>query len=219
MFHLHVGRRQRLLEPVMNRNRDAEHGFTLIELMVVVGLIAVILMLVAPSFRDMILMQRLRGINAQVVADVAYARSEAISRGSFVQVRFQSSTGSSGMSCYIIYSRLDRNNTPQCDCTAPAGARCSNAGTVEVRTAQMPIAQSVLVSPPAIPAGSRTFYTIDPRTGGLLLPMVDSPGIPPDEFPIEVFIDAGRKFVNSVGLSGRVKVCAPIGSVVGGEAC
>ena len=203
----------------MKRNRDAEHGFTLIELMVVVALIAIILMLVAPSFRDMILMQRLRGINAQVVADVAYARSEAISRGSFVQVRFQSTTGSGGMSCYIIYSRLDRNNTPQCDCTAPAGARCSNAGTVEVRTAQMPIAESVLVSPPAVPAGSRSFYTIDPRTGGLLLPAVDSSAIPPDEFPIEVFIDDGRKFVNSVGLSGRVKVCAPIGSVVGGEAC
>ena len=204
---------------MMKRARSSAHGFTLIELMVVVALIAIILTLVAPSFRDMILMQRLRGINAQVVADVAYARSEAISRGTFVQVRFQSTTGSNGMSCYIIYSRLDSNDFPQCDCTAAPGARCTNASTVEVRTAQMPTSQSVLVTPPAIPVNSRDFYTIDPRTGGLLLTAVDSPGIPPDEFPIEVFIDANRKFVDAVGLSGRVKVCAPTGSTVGGEAC
>ncbi len=203
----------------MKRSRDAQPGFTLIELMVVVALVAIILALVAPSFRDMILMQRLRGINAQVVADVAYARSEAISRGTFVQVRFQSTTGSGGMSCYIIYSRLDSTSANQCDCTAPAGSRCTNAGTVEVRSAQMPVSESVLVTPPAVPANSRSFYTIDPRTGGLLLSAVDSPGLPIDEFPIEVFIDPRRKFVDSVGLSGRVKVCAPSGSTVGGEAC
>jgi len=203
----------------MRRTRSTRHGFTLIELMVVVALIAVILVLVAPSFRDMILMQRLRGINAQVVADVAYARSEAISRGTFVQVRFQSTTGSNGMTCYIIYSRLDSNDLPQCDCTAAAGARCTNASTVEVRTAQMPISESVLVTPPAVPVGSRNFYTVDPRTGGLLLTAGDLPGVPADEFPIEVFIDANRKFVDAVGLSGRIKVCAPAGSTVGGVAC
>ena len=214
-----MGPHQRLLEPMMKRARSTGHGFTLIELMVVVALIGIILTLVAPSFRDMILMQRLRGINAQVVSDVAYARSEAISRGTFVQVRFQSTTGSNGMSCYIIYSRLDSNEFPQCDCTAAAGARCTNAGTVEVRTAQMPISQSVLVTPPAIPANSQTFYTIDPRTGGLLLAPTDFLYIPTDEFPIEVFIDANRKFVDSVGRSGRVKVCTPAGSTVGGESC
>ena len=202
----------------MKRARSFGHGFTLVELMVVVALIAIILTLVAPSFRDMILMQRLRGINAQVVADVAYARSEAISRGTYIQVRFQSTTGSSGMSCYIIYSRLNSSDTPQCDCTAAAGSRCP-AGTVEVRTAQMPVSESVLVTPPAVPAASLTFYTIDPRTGGLLLTAGDLPGVPEDEFPIEVFIDASRKFVDSVGLSGRVKVCAPTGSRVGGESC
>lgn len=200
----------------MKAKRVFGSGFTLIELMVVVALIGIILVLVAPSFRDMILMQRLRGINAQVVADVAYARSEAISRGTFVQVRFQATTGSGGMSCYIIYSRLNNGDLPQCDCTLAAGSRCADPATVEVRTAQMPIAESVFV---AQPTGGRDFYTIDPRTGGLILTAVDVPGIPPDEFPIEVFIDTGRKFVDVVGLSGRVKVCAPSGSMVGAAAC
>ena len=173
---------------MMNRRSSRKAlaaAFTLIELMVVVALIAVILVLAAPSFRDMILMQRLRGINAQVVADVAYARSEAISRGTFVQVRFKTSTSSTPpMTCYIIYSRLDSLDTPECDCTLAAGSRCSDASTVEVRTAQMPISDSVRVAPPT---PGRSFYTIDPRTGGMILPPVDLPGFPPDTFPVEVY--------------------------------
>lgn len=201
----------------MKRPRGPGLGFTLIELMVVVALIAIILVLVAPSFRDMILMQRLRGINAQLVADIAYARSEAISRGTFVQVRFQSTSGASGMSCYVIYSRVNSNDFPQCNCTAATAAlRCTDAATVEVRMAQMPNSDSVFVSPPT---GGRDFYTIDPRTGGLLLSAGDDVGLPADEFPVSAFIDTSRKFVDTIGLSGRVKVCAPSGSTVGGEAC
>ena len=197
----------------MSHSRTRRAGFTLIELMIVVAVVAVILVLAAPSFRDMILMQRLRGINAQVMAVLAFARSEAISRGTFLQVRFES-TGD--MTCYILYSRTDNTDADQCSCTQPAGSRCTAASTVEVRTAQFPVSDSVFVQPPAV---GRVFYTIDPRTGGLMLPPVDVVGIPPDEFPVEVFIDARRKFRDGVGLSGRVRVCTPADSTVGGEAC
>ena len=203
---------------MMNRRSSRKAlaaAFTLIELMIVVAVIAVILVLAAPSFRDMILMQRLRGINAQVVADVAYARTEAISRGTFVQVRFQSTTGSTGMSCYIIYSRINSLDTQKCDCTAAAGSRCGN-NAVEVRTAQMPISDSVIVAPQT---AGLDFYTIDPRTGGLLLPMDDEEVNPTGPFPIRVYIDTSREFVDVVGPSGRVKVCAPTLSTVGAEPC
>ena len=216
-MHFHVGRLRRLLEAMMRRSRARSAAFTLIELMVVVALIAVILVLAAPSFRDMILMQRLRGINAQVVADLAYARSEAISRDTFVQVRFQTSTTSTPpMTCYIIFSRLNRNDTPQCDCTAAVGSRCADPSTVEVRTAQMPTSDSVIVAPQT---AGLDFYTIDPRTGGLVLPAVDDPNIPVDRFPIRAYIDPSREFVDVVGLSGRIKVCAPTLSTVGAGPC
>lgn len=205
---------------MMSRSRAHSAAFTLIELMIVVALIAIILVLAAPSFRDMILMQRLRGINAQVVADLAYARSEAISRGTFVQVRFQTSTSSTPpMTCYIIYSRLDSGNSSQCDCTAAAGLRCGNPpnpSTVEVRTAQMPISDSVIVAPRT---AGLNFYTIDPRTGGLLLPVGDTVPDPADPFPIRVYIDSSREFVDVVGPSGRIKVCAPALSTVGAGPC
>ena len=200
----------------MRHSPMRERGLTLIELMVVVAVAAVILLLAAPSFRDLILMQRLRAVNAQLVADVAFARSEAISRGSFVQVRFQSTGGASGMSCYIIYSRVDRHISPLCDCTAAAGSRCTDASTGEIRTVQLPNSESITVS---TLSGANSQFTLDPRTGGIVLPPSDLGNVPIDVFVIESFIDGSRKFRDIVGQSGRVSVCAPSGSRVGGSPC
>ena len=98
-------------------------GFTLIEVMIVIALVAVVVSLAGPSFRDYILMQRLRSVQSQLVTDLNYARSEAVSRGVPVQMRMQTSTD---QTCYIIYSRPsnDLDITSPCDCTAAAGSRC-----------------------------------------------------------------------------------------------
>ena len=84
----------------MRKHRRASPGFTLIELMVVVAIAGVLLLLVAPSFQDMIVMQRLRGVNAQLITDMQFARSEAVSRGRYARVNF----GNDGdQTCYVIY--------------------------------------------------------------------------------------------------------------------
>lgn len=57
-----------------------EQGFTLIEMMVVVVVIAVVLVVVVPSFRDLIERRRVEGAANGLVADLQYARSEAVSR-------------------------------------------------------------------------------------------------------------------------------------------
>ena len=216
LHQLHLCGDERLLEPMMRSTFLRRRGLTLIELMVVVAVAAVILLLAAPSFRDLILIQRLRAVNAQVVSDVAFARSEAISRGSFVQVRFQSTGGATGMSCYVIYSRVDRMLSPLCDCTAAAGSRCTDARTGEIRTVQLPNSESVRVT---TASGSDSQFTLDPRTGGIVLPPSDLGIVPVDVFVVDAFIDGSRKFRDIVGQSGRVSVCAPLGSRVGVEPC
>lgn len=199
----------------MHSPRSRVAAFTLIELMIVVALVAIIVTLAAPSFRDMILMQRLRAVNAQVIADVAWARSEAISRGTFIQINFASSSGAAGKSCYIIYARQDATAAPLCDCLAAEGSRCSGT-TTEVRTVIAPNDESVTVVPAA---GLPTFFTFDPRTGGLTLPPTDleNPRLVP--YVIDTYIDSARKFRATVAISGRTTVCAPTGSRVGAAAC
>ena len=195
--------------------RSRVAAFTLVELMIVVALLAIIVTLAAPSLRDMILMQRLRGVHAQVVADLAWARSEAISRGTFLQLRYQSSSGGSGKSCYIIYARQNVADSPLCDCLADEGSRCSGAMT-EVRTVQVPNSESIRIDPPV---GGLLHFTFDPRTGGIALPPSDLEQTPRDQFRVETYIDSARNIRAVVGMAGRTTVCVPPFSRMPGTPC
>ncbi|MCY7316089.1 MAG: GspH/FimT family pseudopilin [Rubrivivax sp.] len=191
-------------------------AFTLVEMLIAIAVVALIVTLAAPSFRDMILMQRLRGTNAQLVTDLSYARSEAVSRAQYVQVRFQKTAGAAGMSCYVIYTRTDRFWNPLCDCLAAEGSRCPTpALATEVRTVQVANSSAVHI---AVPSGA-SIYLIDPRTGGLVRSPVDSGADPVDNVLVDGFIDDSRKFRNRVGISGRVSVCVPSPSTLGGDSC
>ncbi|MBS1212375.1 MAG: hypothetical protein H6R26_991 [Proteobacteria bacterium] len=59
----------------------AQNGFTLIELMVTVSVVAIVLTLGIPGFRDLILNNRMTTYINEVVTDVNLARSEAVTRG------------------------------------------------------------------------------------------------------------------------------------------
>ena len=197
----------------MRHARSKVAAFTLIELMIVMALIAVIVTLAAPSFRDMILMQRLRGINAQLITDLAFARSEAVSRSTFMQVRFQDS---SAMSCYIIYARTNASNTSMCDCTAAVGSRCPDPALAsEVKTVVAPISESVKFVPAANQA---TYFTVLPRNGGINVDAM-AEMMPPQRFTVFTRIDNTRQFRNDVEFAGRASACAPTGSTVGGPSC
>lgn len=56
-------------------------GFTLIELMVVLAILAVLLMVAAPSFQDSIRRNRLQSTLSDVASMLSFARSEAVTRG------------------------------------------------------------------------------------------------------------------------------------------
>lgn len=62
------------------------HGFTLIELMVVVALVAIVASFAVPSFQTMIANSRLASSTNDLVGVLNFARTEAVKRGRTVMV-------------------------------------------------------------------------------------------------------------------------------------
>lgn len=61
-------------------------GFTLIELMITIAIAAILLTLGVPSFADFIANTRIATDSSNLMADLAFARSEAVKRGSPVAI-------------------------------------------------------------------------------------------------------------------------------------
>lgn len=66
--------------------RAKARGFTLIELMVTLTILAVLTVVAAPSFNDALLSNRLAGVSNSFIASAQLARSEAIKRNSTVRL-------------------------------------------------------------------------------------------------------------------------------------
>lgn len=192
-----------------------QRAFTLVELLVVVAIAAVLVLLAAPSFKRYTELQRLRGVNAQLVTDFQFARNEAAARGENVWVRFLEDSAST---CYVIFTTA--SNTVQCDCTRPLNTACNAAAnTRELRTVKVPkdANAGVKVTPTS---DIQKAVGFDYRTGGIVKALSDSESVPINGFEIDVFID-GERWVRTALLgTGRVTACKPdAGSIVTEPAC
>ena len=110
----------------MNATRRLSRaGFTIIELMVVVVLVAIVVALAVPSFRELIARNRLEGVASELVTDLQYARSEAVSRNGNVGLV----TGVAG-TCYTIFQEANPV-AGSCNC---ANTPACTGGPVEIKT-------------------------------------------------------------------------------------
>lgn len=69
-----------------SQTRQDQHGFTVIELMVVVAIVAILATLAAPSFNPLIERWRVRSASEDLTSTLYFARSEAIKRGGGITI-------------------------------------------------------------------------------------------------------------------------------------
>ncbi|MBK7517025.1 MAG: GspH/FimT family pseudopilin [Betaproteobacteria bacterium] len=188
---------------------------TLVELLIAIAVVGVLLTLTAPSFRDFILMQRLKGVSAQLITDLQFARSEAVARGKLLRLHFMADDA---VTCYTLYTiagtaaETAGTNAQRCQCTLGASSACSvDTGMQEVRTVQVPRSQSVTIT---IPVGWPVAFAFDPVTGGLFSIPLDNPSAPMNQVRVFSEIDGARRLQTVVNRSGRPTVCAPAGSTM-----
>ena len=68
------------------RSLSRARGFTIIELMIVITILAIFIMLAAPSMGNLVRDQRIKTATGDVYATLAFARSEALKRNTNVAV-------------------------------------------------------------------------------------------------------------------------------------
>ena len=123
----------------MQAARPTMQGFTAIELMVVVSIIAVLAALAGPSFAQMIESWRVRDATESLRSTLLFARSEAIKRGGQIAIHklpnntngCTSATGNRDWDCGWIVCH-DTDNSGTCTSTEPVLQRIEAPAKVQV---------------------------------------------------------------------------------------
>lgn len=179
-------------------------GFTLIEALVTVSILAVLVAVAVPSLNDWILLTRLKASAAELVTDLQLARSESVRRNYEIVVRYRTDAT---QACYTVH--LHAQVAGDCRCLDGAGVACAGgAGDVnraELKTTSVAFNRGV----------NMTFTPIrvqfNPPTG-----------LPLNLATLQVNFDAGgtRQLRVITNATGRPQICAPAGSsVLGYAAC
>lgn len=132
--------------------RRLGRGVTLIELVVTIAVLAIIVAMAVPSFRDLAERRALQGAAEGIVGAIAAAKEEAIKRDEFVFVQFSNLGGSV---C------VGASTGAACDC-----ATANSCGLVAFPGDGKALKTVSTKTAPAF-AGSGSGFTIDPKTGTL----------------------------------------------------
>ena len=125
--------------PLRLVNVLAQRGFTAIELMVTVSIVALLMALAAPSFTPLIESWRVRQATEQLQSTLNYARSEAIKHGGRVAIQkipnntngCTSATGNRDWDCGWIVCQ-DTNGNGTCNATEPVLQRIDAPAKVQI---------------------------------------------------------------------------------------
>lgn len=184
---------------VHSPSRRLQRGLTLVELIVTLVIVGVLLTLAVPSFSEAIARERLRGVNAQLVTDLKFARSESIQRSEAVSVDFRSN---SSASCYAIYA-INAGGT--CDCLQ--GAEQCVAGETGVPVELLKIV--------ALPQAQGVSLTTQPSE----IKIHHLRAFHTAELSVTLTGQRGMQLMTLLTTQGSIVTCSPNGTMPGVPAC
>jgi len=97
---------------VVGRRTPGAPGFTIIELMIVMAVVAVFVTLAVPSMRDMVVATQVRTAASDVYSSVILARSEAIKRATNVDVIPNGGDWAQGWTVKVGATQIDSHDAP-----------------------------------------------------------------------------------------------------------
>lgn len=159
-------------------------GHSLVELCVCVAIPAILMSIALPALEQFKQRQRLELVAQTLMANLQQARSEAISRGDAVQLRF--SRHASG-SCYIIHT----GSSGQCQCDSGGLGSCA-AGESILKVEWIPSSQNIAIR------ANVTNMSFQARQGA-----VTSTG------SVDISSSNGDTIRHIVSIAGRVRSCSP----------
>jgi type IV fimbrial biogenesis protein FimT len=162
-------------------------GWTLVELMVMLAVLAVLAAAALPSFTRLLVRRHLEGVAAQVGGDLQYLRSEAVARNAAISMAFHAAASGT---CYVIHT----GPPGTCRCDAAAPPHCTSASALALRNAGFGADSPVQVQ------ANVAALRVDPRHGT----------VSPTATVRVLAGDAGAVH-HVVSLLGRVRTCSPAG--------
>lgn len=175
-------------------SRGRRSGFSLIELMVALAIVAILTVMATPTFSDLIDRYRLKGAAEALLSEIQFARTESIRRNQAVYVAFGTTTAS----CYGIGTN--------------AACTCDNCDIRTSSVTQFGTDFPGIEIASVLAAGAATDrFGFSPRQGTL-----DTAGEVAATFRSK---KTARQLTVTTGMLGIARICSPGATVVGYPAC
>ena len=170
-------------------------GTSVTEVLVVVGIFAILMAIAVPSFKNLQEKLRLEGVAAELVADFNYAKGEANARNRNMRIRFGSDVGGT---YYVIHT----GNVDACTCNSSGTSACNTATDFTLKCIGLTSASGLSVY-----ANVNSMYIDSQRNTFTPAGSINIAG------------SDGKAIKHIVNIVGRVRTCSPGGEISGYTPC